>query len=70
MAFPPSVVACAAVALSRHTLGLAAWEEAMVEKTGYNVDDFKECLIRLHETFENAPSMTQQAVREKYRNSK
>lgn len=70
MAFPPSIVACAAVALSRHTLGLAAWEEAMVEKTGYNVDDFKECLIRLHETFENAPSMTQQAVREKYRNSK
>ena len=42
----------------------------MVSKTGYNVDDFKECLIRLHETFERAPQMAQQAVREKYKNAR
>jgi len=70
MPFSPSIVACAAVALSRHTLGLAAWEDPMITKTGYQVDDFKECLIRLHETFTNAPSMAQQAVREKYKAAK
>merc|ERR1712008_551154 len=57
------------VALSRHTLGMAAWEDSMAAKTGYNVDDFKECLIRLHETFVRAPEMAQQAVREKYKNA-
>ena len=70
MAFVPSIKASAAVALARHTLGLAAWEEAMVKKTGYNVEDFKECLIRLHETFEAAPTLPQQAIREKYRNAR
>ena len=71
MPFAPSIIASAAVALARHTLGLAAWEEEpMVTKTGYNVDDFKECLIRLHETFERAPEMAQQAVREKYKNAR
>ena len=50
MPFAPSIIASAAVALARHTLGLAAWEEEpMVTKTGYSVDDFKECLIKLHE---------------------
>ena len=70
MAFVPSIKASAAVALARHTLGQAAWEESMVNKTGYNVEDFKECLIRLHESFEAAASLPQQAVREKYRNAK
>lgn len=69
MPFVPSLIAAAAVALSRHTLGLAAWEDSMTEQTGYNVEDFKECLIRLHEIFERAPDMPQQAVREKYKNA-
>jgi cyclin A len=70
MPFAPSIIASAAVALARHTLGMAAWEdEPMVSKTGYSVEDFKECLIRLHETFERAPEMAQQAVREKYKNA-
>ena len=71
MPFAPSIIASAAVALARHTLGMAAWEEEpMVKMTGYTVEDFKECLIRLHETFERAPEMAQQAVREKYKNAR
>lgn len=69
MPFSPSLIAAASVALSRHTLGLAAWDDSMVVKTGYTVEHFKECLIRLHETFERAPDMAQQAVREKYKNA-
>jgi len=68
--FPPSIIAAAAVALARHTLGVAAWELSMVVKTGYNVEDFKECLICLHELFSKAPELPQQAIREKYKNQK
>jgi cyclin A len=68
--FAPSLLGAAAVALSRHTLGLAAWEDFMVEKTGYSVDDLKECLVRLHSTFSKAPDMAQQAIKEKYKNAK
>jgi hypothetical protein len=64
--FPPSVIAAAAVALSRHTLGVPAWEASMVAKTGYNVDDFKDCLICLHELFSKAPELPQKAIKEKY----
>ena len=70
MPFVPSIIACAAVALARHTMGLAAWEDSMAAKTGYNIDDFKECLIRMHETFERAPEMQQKAVQEKYKNAR
>ncbi len=68
--FLPSVIGAASVALSRHTLGLAAWDSAMTAKTGYQIDDFKECLISLHDTFTNAPEYPQQAIREKYKNEK
>lgn len=68
--FAPSLVASSAVALARHTLGLAAWEDAMVEKTGYSVDNFKECIVRLHSTFTRAPDLPQQAIREKYKTEK
>ena len=33
-----------AVALARHTLGFAAWDANMVRKTGYPVDDIRNCL--------------------------
>ena len=39
--FAPSVIGAASVALSRHTLGLAAWDLAMSEKTGYQISDFQ-----------------------------
>jgi cyclin A len=68
--FVPSVIGAASVALARHTLGLAAWDSGMVEKTGLRVDDFKECLICLHESFANAHEYPQQAIREKYKNEK
>ena len=68
--FQPSLIASSAVALARHTIGLAAWEDAMVEVTGYTTEDLKECLVRLHTTFTRAPELPQQASREKYKSSK
>ena len=66
----PSVIGAASVALARHTLGLAAWDPAMISKTGLRVDDFKECLICLHRSFSDAPKYPQQAIREKYKSEK
>lgn len=35
-----------------------------------HVDDFKDCLVQLHGTFTKAPELPQQAIREKYKQSK
>jgi len=59
-----------AVALARHTLGFAAWDANMVRKTGYPVDDIRNCLIALHGTFSQATTGPQQAIVEKYKQQK
>lgn len=68
--FKFSVIAAASVALARHQLSLPAWPEAIVEMSGMNVDDFKECLVHLHGLFVSAPDLPQQAIREKYKSNK
>jgi len=68
--YQPSQVAAAAVALARHTLGSEAWPELLASQAGYQVDDFKDCLLALHSTFSLAESSAQQAIREKYRATK
>ncbi len=68
--FSPSIIGASAVALSRHTLGLAAWEDSMAEVTGYKTEDLRECLVRMHTSFSRAPELPQQAIREKYKNAK
>lgn len=70
LCYPPSVVAAAAVALSRHTLGHAAWTPETVKASGYTVEHIKDCLVNLHTTFSNAHSCPQQAIVEKYKSSK
>ncbi len=70
LVYKKSQVAASCVALARHTVNLAAWSDHMVQVSEYRVDDFKECLVRLHETFTKAPSMAQQAIREKYRHAR
>ena len=42
----------------------------MVRKTGYPVDDIRNCLIALHGTFTQAPIGPQQAIVEKYKQQK
>lgn len=65
--YPPSQVAAAALALARHTLGLEAWPQLLASQAGYQVDEFQEILLALHNTFSLAESSAQQAVRDKYR---
>jgi len=68
--YMPSQLAATSVALARHTLHAEAWPTSLQEKTGYKLDDLKECFVSLHTCFGQAESSTQQAVREKYKSSK
>lgn len=67
LGYLPSIAGAASVALARHTLGLAAWEPDMVDKTGYTVEDFESCLVNLHDTFIRAGDSPQQSIVEKYK---
>ena len=67
LSYSHTEIAASAVALARHTLGLAAWPEVVAKMSGLAVDDFKECLVHLHATFTSAPDTPQQAIREKYK---
>lgn len=67
MKFPGSVVAASSVVLARHTLGIEAWADGMAVEAGYSVDDLKECVVGLYEIFVAAPTLVQQATREKYK---
>merc|ERR1712126_410505 len=68
--YTPSLLAASCVALARHTLNMEAWPECLQERTGYKLDDLKECFVSLHNCFGQAESSAQQAVREKYKASK
>ena len=64
--YPPSVQAASSIVLARHTLGIEALSDSMAEDVGYCLDELKECVVAVQKMFEDAPSLAQQAVREKY----
>jgi len=65
-----SMVAAAAVALSRHTLGYQAWPTRVEEGSGYTLAEIHQCLLKLHQQHVAAEEFPQQAMREKYRDAK
>lgn len=66
----PSTIAASAVCLANHTLGKEPWPQKLAEVSQFTVDDLDECLRDLFMTFTNAPNHPQQAIREKYKQSK
>jgi len=73
--YPPSMIAAASLALSRHALGRecnveVTWPEAMIQLTGYTCETLKECLVCLHSTWKDSADSPQQAIRDKYKSSK
>eukprot|EP00088_Acartia_fossae_P017027 TRINITY_DN1962_c0_g1_i3.p1 TRINITY_DN1962_c0_g1~~TRINITY_DN1962_c0_g1_i3.p1 ORF type:complete len:443 (-),score=89.76 TRINITY_DN1962_c0_g1_i3:180-1508(-) len=66
-----SLLAASCVVLARRTLGLfPVWTDYIADKTGYSRDDVANCTLWLHSVFCKAEGSTQQAVREKYQESK
>jgi len=68
--YSPSLMAASCVALARHTLHIDTWPSCLQVKTGYSLDDMKDCFMSLYHCFGQAESSAQQAVREKYKASK
>lgn len=62
----PSIVAGAALCLANYTLDIHPWGKDVVEYSGYDVFDLRDCIHSLHRSFCNAPGRVQQAVREKF----
>jgi len=73
--YHPSVIASAALALSRHSLGeecghQVTWPQSLISLTGYTCETLKECLVSLHRVWTEANDSPQQAIRDKYKSSK
>jgi cyclin-A len=68
--YTPSQLSSAAVALSFYTLGSTLWNKKMQDTFGYDIEDLKEVIVHLCDIHNEAESMQQQAIQEKYKASK
>ncbi|CAH0395431.1 unnamed protein product [Bemisia tabaci] len=69
--FLPSVIACSAIALARHCLNYTIiWTDALIQCTGYTLNDLKNCIGHLNSTHSNAFTISHKAIREKYSSDK
>ncbi|XP_078512132.1 cyclin-A1 [Lissotriton helveticus] len=66
----PSLVAAAAYCLANYTMNKVFWPENLVSFTGYSLIEIVPCLSDLHRACLRAPHLPQQAIQEKYKNSK
>ncbi|XP_017547449.1 cyclin-A2 [Pygocentrus nattereri] len=66
----PSQTAAAAFILANYTITGGSWSKALIEMTGYTLEDLVPCVQDLHQTYLNAAQHAQQSVREKYKGSK
>jgi len=63
----PSILACSAIALSRHTLGEAQmWTEQLEEAADYCIDDLINGIKFLHSMHVKAATLPQRAIQDKY----
>lgn len=69
--FLPSQIAASAIYLSLFTLG-KKWSEEIAAQVGYDFDltELKQCIVALHKTMQQAESLPQQAIQEKYKQAK
>lgn len=68
--YMPSVIAAAAMALARHTIGLPMWSAQLQRRTGYALEQLHDVLVCLSLTMTAAPGAAQQAIQDKYKTSK
>lgn len=68
--FLPSVIAASAIAIARHTLGFEVWDKQMIENTGYDLNHLKSGIEFLNQMFDNAPTMSQHAIQDKYKSTR
>lgn len=68
--FVPSQLSAAALALAYHTLGSSIWNKKMQDTFGYEIAELTELILHLNGIHQEAESMQQQAIQDKYKASK
>jgi cyclin-A len=68
--YTPSQLSSAALALSFYNFGMSLWSKKMHDIFGYDIEDLKEIIVHLSGIHNEAESMQQQAIQEKYKGSK
>ncbi|XP_017136112.1 G2/mitotic-specific cyclin-A [Drosophila miranda] len=66
----PSLTSAAALALSRHILGMEIWTPRLEEITTYKLEDLKTVVLELCQTHNTSKELNTQAIREKYNRDK
>lgn len=66
----PSIIAGASLCLASHTLGRRPWGRELVEFSGYDVTDIRECICSLYSGWCTAPTRAQRAVHGKFKGVK
>lgn len=66
----PSIMACSAIAVASHVLGMKPWSPELIKNTGYELIHLKETITFLSSMFSKAPILPQQAIQEKYNSNK
>ncbi|XP_028655124.2 cyclin-A1 [Erpetoichthys calabaricus] len=68
--YVPSQIAASAFCLANYTLNSVYWPESLACFSGYDLADLWPCILDLQKAFTGAVKQPQQAIREKYKNSK
>ncbi|XP_034657981.1 G2/mitotic-specific cyclin-A isoform X2 [Drosophila subobscura] len=66
----PSLTSAAALAMSRHILGMEIWTPHLEEITTYKLEDLKTVVLELCQTHNTSKELNTQAIREKYNREK
>ncbi|KAH8239252.1 hypothetical protein KR032_002357 [Drosophila birchii] len=70
MAYLPSVMSSASLALARHILGMEMWTPQLEEITTYKLEDLQTVVRQLSHMHKSAKDLNTQAMREKYNRNK
>lgn len=70
LSYTPSMLSSAALALSYYTHGNSIWNNKMQKTFGYELEDLKDVIVQLNELHNEADSLPQQAIQEKYKANK
>lgn len=68
--YPPSMLSAAAIALARLNCGLDIWTGQLERCTSYKIEKLAETILHLSNSHCNAVNLPQQAIQDKYKNSK
>lgn len=68
--YPPSMISAAAIALARLNFDLPIWTDQLEQLTGFSIHKLTDLILYLSQSHLTAVDSPQQAIQDKYKNSK